>query len=114
MATIIVTPHPFLTDYAVRRALSLAIDRQVLVDAGYGSVGQVTCNVLPAPAIYASTANDKCKTQNVTEANRILDEAGWKRGIRWCTHFNPLSNFNERSPPGHAGVHLRNVETDWC
>ena len=73
-------PHPFLSDYAVRRALSLAIDRQILVDAGYGSAGKVGCNVLPAPAIYASDANDECKTQNVDEANRILDEAGWVRG----------------------------------
>ncbi|MBT4808116.1 MAG: peptide ABC transporter substrate-binding protein [Acidiferrobacteraceae bacterium] len=73
-------PHPFLSDYAVRRALSLAIDRQILVDAGYGSAGKVGCNVLPAPAIYASNANDECKTQNVDEANRILDEAGWVRG----------------------------------
>ena len=73
-------PHPFLADYAVRRALSLAIDRQILVDAGYGSAGKVGCNVLPAPAIYASNANDECKTQNVGEANRILDEAGWVRG----------------------------------
>ena len=73
-------PHPFLSDYAVRRALSLAIDRQILVDAGYGSAGKVGCNVLPAPAIYASDANDECKTQNVGEANRILDEAGWVRG----------------------------------
>ena len=73
-------PHPFLADYAVRRALSLAIDRQILVDAGYGSAGKVGCNVLPAPAIYASDANDECKVQNVDEANRILDEAGWVRG----------------------------------
>ena len=73
-------PHPFLSDYNVRRALSLAIDRQVLVDAGYGKAGQISCNVLPAPAIYASTANDECKTPNVAEANRILDAAGWKRG----------------------------------
>ena len=73
-------PHPFLSDYAVRRALSLAIDRQILVDAGYGSAGKIGCNVLPAPAIYASDANDECKTQNVDEANRILDEAGWVRG----------------------------------
>ena len=73
-------PHPFLSDYAVRRALSLSIDRQILVDAGYGSAGKVGCNVLPAPAIYASNANDECKTQNVDEANRILDEAGWVRG----------------------------------
>ena len=73
-------PHPFLSDPAVRRALSLAIDRQILVDAGYGVAGKPTCNVLPAPAVYASTANDECKTQNVDEANRILDEAGWARG----------------------------------
>ncbi|MBO67384.1 MAG: peptide ABC transporter [Acidiferrobacteraceae bacterium] len=72
--------HPFLSDYAVRRALSLAIDRQILVDAGYGFAGKISCNVLPAPAIYASTANDECKTQNVDEANRLLDEAGWARG----------------------------------
>ena len=72
--------HPFLSDYNVRRALSLAIDRQILVDAGYGQAGKISCNVLPAPAIYASNANDECKTQKITEANRLLDSAGWKRG----------------------------------
>ena len=73
-------PHPFLSDPAVRRALSLAIDRQILVEAGYGAAGKPTCNVLPAPAVYASTANDGCVTQDVDEANRILDEAGWMPG----------------------------------
>ena len=73
-------PHPFLSDPAVRRALSLAIDRSILVEAGYGAAGQATCNVLPAPAVYASTANDACLTQDVDEANGILDEAGWMRG----------------------------------
>ncbi len=72
--------HPYLSDYNVRRALSLAIDRQILVDAGYGKAGKISCNVLPAPAIYASSANDECKTPNVAEANRLLDAAGWKRG----------------------------------
>ena len=72
--------HPYLSDPAVRKALSLAIDRQILVDAGYGAAGQVTCNVLPAPAIFASTANDWCKTQDVAQANKLLDDAGWARG----------------------------------
>ena len=49
-------PHPFLSDPAVRRALSLAIDRQILVDAGYGAAGQPSCNILPAPEVYRSTA----------------------------------------------------------
>ena len=73
-------PHPFLSDPAVRRALSMAIDRQILVDAGYGPAGRVTCNVLPAPAIYASKANDWCKTQNIEGANKLLDDSGWERG----------------------------------
>ena len=72
--------HPFLSDATVVRALSLAIDRSILVEAGYGSAGQVTCNVLPAPTVYASTANDECKTQNVELANKLLDDAGWARG----------------------------------
>jgi len=73
-------PHPYLSDIAVRKALSLAIDRQILVDVGYGSAGKATCNVLSGPEIYASSANDDCKTQNIEMANKILDEAGWKRG----------------------------------
>jgi peptide/nickel transport system substrate-binding protein len=70
-------PHPFLADYDVRRALSLAIDRNVLVQVGYGEAGEIGCNIVPNPSIYVSTANDECLTQNVAEANRLLDEAGW-------------------------------------
>jgi peptide/nickel transport system substrate-binding protein len=79
-ATVEGGPHPYLSDPAVRRALSLAIDRQVLVDAGYGAGGQIGCNLLPAPAVYASTANDWCKTQDIAGANKLLDDAGWVRG----------------------------------
>ncbi|QHQ34158.1 peptide ABC transporter substrate-binding protein [Rhodobacteraceae bacterium 9Alg 56] len=73
-------PHPFLTDSRISRALSLAIDREIIVEAGYGAAGQVTCNVLPAPAAYASTNNDWCKTQDVEAAKALLDEAGWVPG----------------------------------
>ncbi|MEM6662426.1 MAG: peptide ABC transporter substrate-binding protein [Pseudomonadota bacterium] len=73
-------PHPFLTDKNVVKALSLAIDRSILVEAGYGAAGKVTCNVLPAPAAYASTNNDWCKTQDVDAANKLLDDSGWVRG----------------------------------
>ncbi len=73
-------PHPFLTDTAVTKAMSMAIDRQILVDAGYGAAGQVTCNVLPAPAAYNSTANDWCKTPDPEGAKKLLDEAGWVPG----------------------------------
>ncbi|WP_368184003.1 peptide ABC transporter substrate-binding protein [Aestuariibius sp. HNIBRBA575] len=68
--------HPFLSDSEVVRALSMAIDRELLVEVGYGSGGQATCNVLPAPAIYASTANDACLGQDIAGANALLDSLG--------------------------------------
>ena len=70
-------PHPFLTDPVVGRALSLAIDRDTLVETGYGErAGRPTCNVLPAPAAQASTNNDECLVQNMDLAKEILDDAG--------------------------------------
>ncbi len=74
-------PHPSLSDPAVRKALSMAIDRQVIVDAGYGAAGKPTCNIVPAPAAVASTKNDAwCFKQDIEGANKLLDDAGWKKG----------------------------------
>ncbi|MDF0598226.1 peptide ABC transporter substrate-binding protein [Psychromarinibacter halotolerans] len=70
-------PHPFLTDPAIGKAMSMAIDRELLVEIGYGAGGQPTCNVLPAPAVYASTANDDCLVQDIEGAKAVLEEAGW-------------------------------------
>lgn len=73
-------PHPFLADPAVRRALSIAIDRDLIVEAGYGEAGRPTCNILPAPEIYASTGADWCLTQDIEGAKKLLDDAGWVPG----------------------------------
>lgn len=73
-------PHPFLSDINVRKALSMAIDRELLVEIGYGKAGKLTCNVVPAPDIYASSANDSCLAQDIDAANALLDEAGWVMG----------------------------------
>lgn len=73
-------PHPALTDPAVAKALSLAIDRDIIDEAGYGEAGQPTCNILPAPDIYKSTNVDWCLKQDVEAANKLLDDAGWAMG----------------------------------
>jgi len=73
-------PHPALSDPAVRRALSIAIDREIIDEAGYGPNGQPTCNILPAPDIYVSTAVDWCLKQDIEGANKLLDDAGWVMG----------------------------------
>ncbi|MBL9050846.1 MAG: peptide ABC transporter substrate-binding protein [Tabrizicola sp.] len=69
-------PHPFLSDIRVRKALSMAIDRQILVDIGYGSAGRPTCNIVPAPEMFASDNTD-CLKQDMEGAKALLEEAGW-------------------------------------
>jgi len=69
-------PHPILSDMNVRKALSMAIDRQLLVDVGYGAAGRATCNLVPAPEIYASPNTD-CIAQDMEGAKALLDAAGW-------------------------------------
>ncbi|MGY3439515.1 MULTISPECIES: peptide ABC transporter substrate-binding protein [unclassified Marinovum] len=71
----IIRPHPFLQDPAVYKALSLAIDRTLLVDVGYGPAGKVTCNWVPAPAWFNSNTFD-CAEADVDAANKLLDDAG--------------------------------------
>jgi peptide/nickel transport system substrate-binding protein len=75
----VAAPHPFLTDARVREALSIAIDRDLLVEVGYGQAGRATCNLVPAPALYASD-NTACLTQDLDRANALLDEAGFMMG----------------------------------
>ncbi len=72
-------PHPFLSDIRVRKALSMAIDRALLVEVGYGQAGRPTCNLVPAPANFASDNTD-CLVQDMDGARALLDEAGWVPG----------------------------------
>ncbi len=72
-------PHPFLSELAVRKALSMAIDRELLVEIGYGQAGRPTCNLVPAPEMFASDNTD-CLTQDIEGAKALLEEAGWTVG----------------------------------
>jgi len=72
----VVRPHPFLQDPAVYKAMSLAIDRPLLVEIGYGQAGKVTCNWVPAPDAFNSTSMT-CDQQDLEGAKAMLEEAGW-------------------------------------
>jgi peptide/nickel transport system substrate-binding protein len=71
-------PHPFLTDRVVRSALNLLIDRSSIQEQIYGRAGITTANVVNAPPRFQSK-NMKWEF-NVDKANKLLDDAGWKRG----------------------------------
>ncbi|WP_333829360.1 peptide ABC transporter substrate-binding protein [Pararhodobacter sp.] len=94
-------PHPILTDIRVREALSRAIDRDLLVEIGFGQMGLPTCNLVPAPAMFASDANDDCLVQDQDRARELLDEAGWvpgadgiraKDGVRLVLDYQTSTN----------------------
>ena len=69
-------PHPFLSDIRVRKALSMAIDRNLLTEIGYGKAGRPTCNLVPGPDAFVSD-NTACLTQDIEGAKALLEEAGW-------------------------------------
>lgn len=64
-------------DVAVRQAINLAVDRQVMLDAvlsGYGTPAYSVCDSAPwgSPDMQVQT--------DVAAAKKLLDEAGWKPG----------------------------------
>ena len=42
----------------------MAIDRPLLVEIGYGKAGDVTCDLVPAPDLYAAK-NTHCLKQDI-------------------------------------------------
>ena len=69
-------PHPFLTFTPIRQAMSMAIDRQRIVDELYGAAGAPTCNLVPAPARFVSDQGDDCLVQDIEGAKALLDANG--------------------------------------
>ena len=90
----VIRPHPFLSDPSVYKAMSMAIDRPLLVEIGYGKAGKVTCNWVPAPAAFDSDTFT-CDTQDIAGANAMLDAAGYMDtngdGVRETPDGKPMS-----------------------
>ncbi len=72
------TKHPLFSDPAVRQAMKLLVDRASVEAHIYGRTGVATGNFINNPKRYASP-NTKWEF-SVEKANKILDDAGWKRG----------------------------------
>ena len=59
----------------VRKAFSLAIDKELIVQSVYGGAGEVTESYLLPTSKYAN--NDLPKGRDVEKAKQLLDEAGF-------------------------------------
>lgn len=89
-------PNPFFFENTeLARALSLAIDRSEIAAVAYGRGGAPTCNVWPVAGPAMSTNNDWCLTQDIAQANSILDGLGYldtdDDGVRELPDGTPLS-----------------------
>ncbi len=69
------TPHPFLTDPAVRQAMNKAVDRQTIADEFYGFGMPPTPNILTGVEIFESP--NTSWEFNLEAAAQILEDAGW-------------------------------------
>ena len=72
------TKHPLLSDPAVRKALSLLVDRDAVQKVIYGRAGRTTANYLNGPAQFVS--KNTSWEFSIEKAIKLLDEAGWKPG----------------------------------
>jgi peptide/nickel transport system substrate-binding protein len=70
--------HPFFSDLKVRQAVSLAVNRQVIVDQLYGSAGSVGVYPVFNPTKYLPGPSNW--EYNLQKASSLLDGAGWLRG----------------------------------
>lgn len=72
------TKHPTLSDPKVREAINLLIDRDSIQKFIYGRGGTATASFVNEPKQFKS---QKLKYEfNIEKANKILDEAGYKKG----------------------------------
>lgn len=79
------TPHPFMTDPAVREALNYACDRETISREFYGEGQPATGNLLTGLEAFESP--NTSWEYNLEAAAAALDEGGWvlEDGAQWRT-----------------------------
>jgi peptide/nickel transport system substrate-binding protein len=75
-------------DPNVRKALSLAIDKQAIVDSLYGGLGIVGTQFVP-PSLWGHNPDIEDYGYDPEEARRLLDEAGVEEGFTFDFWYMP-------------------------
>ena len=76
--------HPALSDKAVRQALYASINKQAIIDVIYYGLHKPTESFTPQES-WAYNPNLPKQVYDLAKANKLLDDAGWKRsgsGVR--------------------------------
>ena len=79
--------HPVLADKAVRTALYYGMNKQAIVDIIYYGLPKLTESIYPQES-WAFNPDLEKHNYDPVRANKILDDAGWKRGARGIREKN--------------------------
>lgn len=92
---------PALADKAVRQALYHGINKQAITDIVYYGLPKPTESFYPRQS-WAYNADLPAHRYDPAAANKILDEAGWKRGARGIREKNGVRlEFNSSTTAGN-------------
>jgi peptide/nickel transport system substrate-binding protein len=72
-------PHPIFSERAVRRALSMAVDRRAMLHNVFDTLGQPLYGPFPHSISVADTTVPQLQ-YDTTKARALLDSAGWTLG----------------------------------
>jgi peptide/nickel transport system substrate-binding protein len=70
-------PHPILSDIRMRRAITLGLDRRLLVRAIFGSYGEVPYGPV-SPLLWIRHRSPRARQADPVESRRLLLAAGWR------------------------------------
>ena len=98
-------PHPIFGDKAVRRALSMAVDRRAMLKNVFDTVGQLAYGPFPRSMSVADTTLPQIP-YDTTKAKALLDSAGWLVGPDGVRARNGRAlEFSISSPSSSAARH---------
>ena len=106
---------PQFKDPAVRKALTVALDRQTITSSIFNKYAEVI-NVPQTKASWAYYEGDNKYEYNLEEAKKILDEAGWKvgaDGIREKDGVKLTINFTGSADNDVVDSILSVSDSDW-
>lgn len=116
------TKKPPFDDVRVRRALSLAIDREAILQAVYLGAAEIAASPIP-PGLFAHDDTLAAPPHDAAEAKRLLDEAGYGQGFTtdlWAMPVQRAYNPNARRMAeliqadwARVGVRVEIVSYEW-
>lgn len=111
--------NPLAKSAEVRQALSMAIDRQAIVQTVFNGLQTVACSPISPDTVYASEASNACPKYDPEKAKKMLTDAGVKTPLEVpmkVTNTPDNLRFAQamQSMVAPAGFNLKIIATEYA